>query len=270
MGHSVAGECRRRYIPGTEQEMSKAMSAYFSADGLRVLLLILAALAQIAASAAPRLLGWEHDISSRSQSLPTPIVAPGWAFSIWGLIFLGSLAFAIYAALPGQLTSPVYRKVGWLAVALFTLAALWELWVPIKSLDAVSAVMIFTQVGLGLLIVFTIANSGQLGLWDKVLMQAPLSLFAGWITAAAFVGLGSVLMHHGVSPSLSFYAGMVVAIAAIALWTTWTAGGWFYAAAVLWALGGIIMANISGGSILLAGASSIGAILLILFAIFRS
>ena len=77
------------------------MSAYFSADGLRVLLLILAALAQIAASAAPRLLGWEDDISSRSQSLPTPIVPPGWAFSIWGLIFLGSLAFAIYATLPG-------------------------------------------------------------------------------------------------------------------------------------------------------------------------
>jgi hypothetical protein len=246
------------------------MSAYSSADGLRVLLLILAAIAQIAASAAPRLLGWEHDISSRSQSLPTPIVPQGWAFSIWGLIFLGSLAFAIFAALPGQLASPIYRKVGWLAVALFTLAALWELWVPIKSLDAVSAVMIFAQLGIGVMIVFTIAGVGRLGLWDRVLMQAPLSLFAGWITAAAFVGLGSVLMHHGYSPSLSFYLGMVVAIAAIALWTTWAAGGWFYAAAVLWALGGIIIANMSGGSMLLAGATGVGAVLLILAAIFRS
>lgn len=246
------------------------MSAYFSADGLRVLLLILAAIAQIAASAAPRLLGWEHDISSRSQSLPTPVVPPGWAFSIWGLIFLGSSAFAIFAALPGQLTSPIYRKIGWLAFALFTLAALWELWVPIKSLDAVSAVMILAQLGIGVMIVFTIAGAGPLGLWDRVLMQAPLSLFAGWITAAAFVGLGSVLMHQGYNPGLSFYLGMVVAIAAIALWTTWVAGGWFYAAAVLWALGGIIIGNMSGGSMLLAEASGVGAVLLILAAIFRS
>jgi len=84
------------------------------------------------------------------------------------------------------------------------------------------------------------------------------------------VGLGSVGMHHGYSPSLSFYLGMVVAIAAIALWTTWVAGGWFYAAAVLWALGGSIIANMNGGSVLLAGASGIGAALLLLAAIFRS
>ena len=250
--------------------MSKAMHAYLSADGLRVLLLISAALAQIATSAAPRLLGWEHDISSRSQSLPTPIVPPGWAFSIWGVIFLGSLAFAVFSAFPAQLASPLYRKIGWLAIALFTLAAVWELWVPIKSLDYISAIMIFIQLGLGLLIVFTIASAAPLGLWDKVLMQVPLSLFAGWITAAAFVGLGSVLMHHGFAPGMSFYLGMVAAIAVIALWTTWAAGGWFYAAAVLWALGGIVIANMGGGSTLLAGASGIAAVLLTLAAAFRS
>jgi hypothetical protein len=42
--------------------------------------LILATISQIAASAAPRLLGWEHDISNRFQSLPTPIVPLGWTF----------------------------------------------------------------------------------------------------------------------------------------------------------------------------------------------
>jgi len=39
---------------------------------------------------------------------------------------------------------------------------------------------------------------------------------------------------------------------------------------VLWALGGIIIANMSGGSMLLAEASGVGAVLLILAAIFRS
>lgn len=244
------------------------MNSYLSSDGLRAGLLILAALAQIAASAAPRLLGWEHDISSRSQSLPTPIVPPGWAFSIWGLIFLGSLAFAIFAALPAQLSSPLYRKIGWLAIALFTLAAAWELWVPKHSLDAVSAIMIFAQLGLGLTIVFTLAGAEPLRLWDRVLMQAPLSIFSGWITAAAFVGLGSVLMHYGYSPGMSFYYVMIAAIAAIALWTTWSAGGWLYAAPVLWALGGIIIAN-SGGGILLTSFAGSAAGLLLLAAIFR-
>ncbi len=249
------------------------MTAYLSVDGLRAVLLILAALAQIAASAAPRLLGWEHDISSRSQSLPTPIVPPGWAFSIWGVIFLGSLAFAIYAALPNQLTSPLYRKVGWLAIALFGLAAIWELWVPKQSLDAISAIMIFTQLGLGLIIVFTIAGEAPLSLTDKILLQLPLSLFAGWITAAAFVGLGSVLMHHGYTPGISFYLGMVIAIGAIALFTVWSIGGagaWFYAAAALWALGGIIIANMSSGSTLLASAAGIAAVALVLTTAIRT
>lgn len=42
-----------------------------------------------------------------------PIVPAGYAFSIWGLIYLGLIALAIYQALPSQKQKPHARKLGY-------------------------------------------------------------------------------------------------------------------------------------------------------------
>jgi hypothetical protein len=40
-------------------------------------------------------------------------VPAGYVFSIWGLIYIGLIAFAIYQALPSQRANPRLRATGW-------------------------------------------------------------------------------------------------------------------------------------------------------------
>ncbi|AQG81330.1 tryptophan-rich sensory protein [Spirosoma montaniterrae] len=63
------------------------------------------------------------EISDKYHTLITPA---GYAFSIWGLIFLGLLAFAIYQALPSQRTNPRFRAIGWLVVINTLGNAIWS------------------------------------------------------------------------------------------------------------------------------------------------
>src|SRR5512135_3282915 len=40
-------------------------------------------------------------------------VPAGYVFAIWGLIYIGLIAFAIYQALPSQRANPRLRAIGW-------------------------------------------------------------------------------------------------------------------------------------------------------------
>ena len=63
------------------------------------------------------------EISDKYHTLITPA---GYAFAIWGIIFLGLLAFAIYQALPSQRTNPRFRAIGWLVVLNTLCNAIWS------------------------------------------------------------------------------------------------------------------------------------------------
>jgi hypothetical protein len=43
----------------------------------------------------------------------TPIAPAGPAFSIWSVIYVGLLGYAIWQLLPAQKTSPRQRRLGW-------------------------------------------------------------------------------------------------------------------------------------------------------------
>ena len=49
-----------------------------------------------------------------SDSFNVIFVPAGYVFSIWGVIYLGLLAYSIYHSLPSQRTNPLLRKTGWL------------------------------------------------------------------------------------------------------------------------------------------------------------
>ena len=92
--------------------------------------MVLAALAQIAGSPlgtaiAGRSVG---EVSDGNRSLITPA---GYAFSIWGVIFAGASAWAVYQALPGQRVRAVHRRTGWPLAAAFAGNAVWEVAFPL-------------------------------------------------------------------------------------------------------------------------------------------
>ncbi|HXZ04218.1 MAG TPA: tryptophan-rich sensory protein, partial [Ktedonobacteraceae bacterium] len=53
-------------------------------------------------------------VAAISDRFPVPVTPAGWAFSVWGIIYVGLIAYAIYQVLPAQRTNPRLRRIGYL------------------------------------------------------------------------------------------------------------------------------------------------------------
>ena len=57
-----------------------------------------------------------HNTGQISDSFNVLFVPAGYVFSIWGVIYIGLLAFTIFHSLPAQRSNPRMRRIGWLTV----------------------------------------------------------------------------------------------------------------------------------------------------------
>src|SRR5512139_1923756 len=78
---------------------------------VNLLSVLLALIVNILASALPLNGQNTGAISDRFQVLFVPA---GYVFAIWGLIYIGLIAFGVYQALPSQRENPRLRRVGYL------------------------------------------------------------------------------------------------------------------------------------------------------------
>ncbi|MDB5241745.1 MAG: hypothetical protein JWP57_2370, partial [Spirosoma sp.] len=95
------------------------------------------------------------DISNKYHTLITPA---GYAFAIWGLIFLGLLAFAVYQALPSQRTNQRFRSVGWWVILNTLCNAVWS---PLFNNE---------QIGIALIVILVMLFSVAI-IEQRLLMQ---------------------------------------------------------------------------------------------------
>lgn len=65
-------------------------------------------------------------VDAISDRFPVPVTPAGWAFSIWGIIYTGFIAFAIFQALPSQRTNPRLQRVGYWYVLSYVANVEWE------------------------------------------------------------------------------------------------------------------------------------------------
>ena len=169
-------------------------------DRLRVALVIVGSIGQVLAGWLPELSGWEHSIASQSDSIDTPLTPAGYAFAIWAVLFLGCIAFAVFHALPAQRTSPVMRRIGWLAALAFLGNLMWSLYVPLFGLGVISLLIILLILAATLAIVLTVARAGSRLTSGQKLFVLPLLALAGWITAATTVSIGIAAVTTGTFP----------------------------------------------------------------------
>lgn len=225
---------------------------------------LLAAALQILTPLLPRL-GIGEPIGSQSNAVRTLITPAGWAFSIWGALFTGSILFAIYQALPAQRANPLVGRLRWPAAGAFLGNAVWAAYVQIYGLSVISVLIIVWTLTC-LLIVYRAFSLGRFTVGERWLAFLPLSALAAWLTVATTVNIAATLRYHGVegggaTPAIGA-AVVVVAgtIAAAAL--VRGRGNPPYAAVFLWALTAIYFA---GGQVtgLIAAATVIAAILVI-------
>ncbi|MCZ2803514.1 hypothetical protein O2W18_00170 [Modestobacter sp. VKM Ac-2983] len=217
-------------------------------DTPRVVAVVAAAVAQIVGSPlgsaiAGRSVG---DVSDADRSLVTPA---GWAFSIWGLIFAGSLAWAVYQALPAQREREVHRRTGWPLAIAFAGNAVWEVVFPLGGAwQYVATVLIFGITAATAVAYVRLQTVPADGL-ARLLPRATAGLLLGWLTVASVAAVGSAGVSLGLSPdTLAAQAWAVAAlvtvagIAAAVLLGSHVAAGPF-AAAVIWGLLGIAAAE---------------------------
>ncbi|MCK0129141.1 hypothetical protein [Erythrobacter sp. F6033] len=217
--------------------MQATLSANRSAVQRAVI--ILAVVCQIGSSFLPAL-GFGEQIGDRSDSVRTMITPSGWAFSIWGLLFLGSAVFAIWQALPAERSNALLDRIGWPAAIALGAQGIWAAYTGYNNLTAISAIIIFVSL-IGLLAVLrTLVQHDEFASKERWLVAPVFSALAAWLTAASIVNVSATLKFYGFADGGTFplvTAGMVAISGVIAaLAVVRSRGNPWYAAVFCWAL----------------------------------
>ena len=225
-----------------------------TADVVRqVTVLIGAALAVVAAFIGSGATGGpdQSQVGDGALAADATPVAPGEpAFSIWSVIYLGLVAYAIWQALPGQRTSARHRSLGWLVLLSMVLNALWIAVVQAELLGLsvpVIAVLLAVLV-LVLLRMQRIRASSRL---DVVIVDGTMGLYLGWVCVATVANIAAVLADAGVTElGLGAEAWAIAALGlagavGVAL-AVYTRGRLAIGAAIVWGLVWVAVARTTG------------------------
>ncbi len=211
------------------------------------LAIIVAVVVQIGAGFLPRF-GIGEFIGDRSDAVRTLITPAGWAFAIWGPLFVLSALFALWQALPAQRNNPLLARIGWPAAIALAAQGVWSAYTQVDNLTAVSVIIILVSLA-GLLIVLrTLVKTPSLTRGERWLVAPAFSALAAWLSAASIVNIAATLKYYGIggADAAPLTATIMIAIGAAiaALAVARSRGTPLYALVFSYALVGI---NASGG-----------------------
>ena len=167
-----------------------------------------------------------------------PVQPAGYAFAIWGLIYLWLIAGAVYGVWD-RATDPDWEP---MRPALTVSLLIGAGWIPVAQLSPIWAtVLIWAML---VTAVIALLRAGQA---DHLWLRTPIALYAGWLTAASSVALGLILAGYGyLDAQVAAYVGIALARVIGLLVQVLRPDAPGYPAAVIWALVGVLVANLDG------------------------
>lgn len=184
-----------------------------------------------------------------------PAIQPvGFAFSIWGLIYMWLILHAVWGFWRRA------KSIDWdeTRLPLATALALGTVWLWIAPHFPLLATLAIIVMMVAALSAFLAADE----FYDPWILSAPLAIFAGWLSAAASVSLGIVLAGYGLLDNRDAALAMLVVILVLASIVQASRPLMpVYGLTVIWALGGIVLANLRD-QIVVAGAAGGAAFLI--------
>lgn len=197
-------------------------------------------------------------------------VPAGYVFSIWGLIYIGLIAYTVYQALPSQRENPALRKIGYWYVlscaANITWLFLWHYEVfnltllPMLALLA-SLIVIYLRLGIG---------TREVSPAERWSVHATFSLYLGWITVATIANATQLLDYLGWGGwGISEETWLVVMLAATVLITTavlYTRRDLIYALVIIWAVVGVAVRYPQVPAVMLAAWAAAGLLAVLVLA----
>lgn len=218
-----------------------------------VLVLITALAFAITPFLSPEFGGFDPNRYPVPQDDP-PVQPAGWAFSIWGLIYVGLVAHAVFGVTQHR-HDDAWQKG---RIALIVSLAIGASWLPVALLSpAWATVLIWLMLVSVLLALFEM--EGARPAWQS---HWPVALYAGWLTTASFVSIGLLLAGYGVVSEVT------AAIVALALATGFATlnqiklGHWPYGAGVAWGFAGIAAKNF-GSQMPISGLAAAAALFIV-------
>jgi benzodiazapine receptor len=202
-------------------------------------------------------------------------VPAGYVFSIWGLIYLALIGFAVYQALPSQRENPRLRRVGYLYALSSVLNIAWIYLWHYNVFPATLVVMlgllacliaIYLQLGIGITPVKTV---------EKWLVNVPFSIYLGWITVATIANASQLLFYlkwngWGINPQI-WAVIMIAAATLVALLMMLFRRDIAYLLVLVWALAGIGVKHLATPTVSVAAwLATIAVALMVVFAAVRS
>ncbi|MCJ7432419.1 MAG: hypothetical protein MUO77_02925 [Anaerolineales bacterium] len=180
-----------------------------------VLSVVFALTVNILASALPLNGQNTGEISDRFQVYFVPA---GYVFAIWGIIYIGWIAFAIYQFRPAQKQNPRLRGLGYLFALSGVFNAAW-LFCWHYNLFGLSVLVMLTLLGL-LIVSYLKLNVGRTSVsnGEKWCVDIPFSVYLGWISVATVANVTEYLysIHwtgFGIAPQV--WAVIMLAIACL-------------------------------------------------------
>jgi len=192
--------------------------------------------------------GYEPDQFPVPQVEP-PVQPAGYAFSIWGVIYLWLLLSAGFGLL-ARADDAEWDRFRW---PLFVSLAVGASWLAVAQISPIwAAVLIWTMLATAL-VAMTRAPKRE-HWWARYAVE----IYAGWLTAASCVSIGLLGSGYGVGPGQVAWAlialGCATAIATVVLAM---GSAPFYAGALIWALIAVVVVNLESAPAV-AGAAGLG------------
>lgn len=172
-----------------------------------------------------------QDVQNGALDSDASYLAPaGSAFSIWSVIYLGLVAYAVWQALPAQRADPRQRTLGWFVAVTAVLNGLWLLAAQYGTLPLTVVVIVLLLVALG--ITFrqaVLTRTPSDGAWDAVLLDGVTGLHLGWVSLAtvanASAWLTQIVPAEWGEYAPAFGIPVLVVVGIIGLAMAW-ASGW--------------------------------------------
>ena len=179
--------------------------------------------------------GFEADQLPIPQIEP-PIQPEGYAFAIWGLIYGWLVVSAVFGVI-FRTDDAEWDEVRKPLIVSLLVGTPW-LWVANQS-AVWATILIFVMAIAAIFALF------EAPIRDRWWLQAPVAIYAGWLTAASFVSLGSTAAGYGILTDQVGWAYLGIIGAGIVALSV-QAGrpdAPEYGLTVVWALVGIVVAN---------------------------
>jgi hypothetical protein len=190
-----------------------------SKDTLRqaanILTVILALIINVLSNALPLNGQNTGEISDRFKVFFVPA---GYVFAIWGVVYIGWIAFSVYQALPAQKENPRLRRLGYLFAISNLFNAAW-LFCWHYNLFGLSVLVMLSLLGVLIASYLRLdVNHAPATVAGRWCVDIPFSVYLGWVSVAAIANITDYLYFVGwdglgIAPEM--WAAIMLVIASV-------------------------------------------------------